>query len=199
MPLLTSLRCLLASTLIPFAAQAGGKSANTSVPGQVPLNELGSALYLGFPGGLYPDAANTMPGAHHNAGLSRAAALQPRDALGNPSPDGKIGILTMGMSNAQQVFGLLGTIMEGLWAAPVVFVNGALASQDASIWGDEGHPTHNVPWDHAAAQVAAAGLTAAQIQVALNMHAVAHRNVPPLDFPATPRDDLLVFQRTIAA
>src|SRR5262245_41908529 len=78
--------------------------AGTSVPGLVPLNDLGAGSYQGFTGGLYPNGSNVLPPAHLALGQALAAQVQPRDAAGNPSPAGRIVLLSIGMSNTTQEF-----------------------------------------------------------------------------------------------
>jgi Bacterial Ig domain len=165
---------------------------NTSV-GFTPLDELGTASYLGYEGGLYPGGLNDMPSAHHVAGAAKAGMIQLLDNAGNPSPAGKIVILTLGMSNANQVFSKLGELMSGLWAPGVVLVNGAQGGVDAALWSN---PTH-AAWSKAQDFLTASGVTAAQVQVVLNFHAVAHSNTPPQPWPGTP-GDLQGFQEAIA-
>ena len=65
----------------------------------VPLTELGDMTYLGFEGGLYPGGSNAMPVEHSLEGMRRAAAIRPLDVNGNPDPNGKYVLLTVGMSN----------------------------------------------------------------------------------------------------
>jgi hypothetical protein len=173
-------------------AWAGGIVENTSV-GFIPLNEIGIGTYLGHQGGLYPAGLNDMPTTHRAAGSAKAAMIQPLDGAGNPSPSGKIVILTLGMSNANQVFSKLGELMNGLWAPGVVLVNGAQGGIDAALWSN---PSHSA-WNKALDLLTAAGVTSAQVQVVLNFHAVAHSNTPPQPWPATP-GDLQGFQETIA-
>lgn len=178
--------------LSPHGAFAGGNVNVTSV-GFTPITDLGTGTYLGSPGGLYPGSSNSMPASHQAAGAVLAAQIQPLDASGAPSPTGKIGILTTGMSNANQIFGKVGELMAGQWAPNVVFINGAQGGMDAAIWAN---PTH-VVWTNAQSAVTAAGLTSAQVQVVLNYHAVAHAFTPPQPWPLTPQD-LQNFQESIA-
>jgi hypothetical protein len=73
--------------------------------GNLPLNDLGTGLYLGlYEGGLYPGGLNVMPVAHAAEGAARAAAVQPLDPAGNPDPDGKYVLLSIGMSNTHMEF-----------------------------------------------------------------------------------------------
>ena len=62
----------------------------------VPLTELGKRTYHGFPGGLYPGDKNERPPEHEAAGLALARQVQPLDAEGRPSPEGKIVLLSVG-------------------------------------------------------------------------------------------------------
>jgi len=186
--------CLLTvwSTLVAATMYAGGNVHNTSV-GFTPLDDLAAGTYQGAPGGLYPGGSNTMPAAHLADGITAAAQVQPRDANGAPSPTGKVGIVTLGMSNGALVFGLVEELLRGTWKPGVVFVNGAQGSMDAVIWTNRAH----VAWSNMLARVAAAGLSTQQVQVALNYHAVAHMQSPPKPWPATP-GDLQLCQELIA-
>lgn len=113
---------LCSLTVAVAAVSAGGVVDNTST-GFTPITDLGSDLYRGVPGGLYPSGSNTMPAAHAAAGLALASQIQPLDASGNPSPSGRIGIISTGMSNASQIFAKVDELMLDLWHPQVVFVN----------------------------------------------------------------------------
>jgi hypothetical protein len=80
--------------------------AGTST-GNVPLTDLGPATYQGFLGGLYPGGSNARPAAHQAAGLAAAGAIVPLDTLGNPAADGKVVLISIGMSNCTQEFSAL--------------------------------------------------------------------------------------------
>jgi hypothetical protein len=69
-----------------------------------PLTDLGSARYLGFAGGLYPNEKNSPPSAYEDAGVGLGATVQPLDGNGKPSTSGKIVMLSIGMSNASCEF-----------------------------------------------------------------------------------------------
>jgi hypothetical protein len=86
--------------ILVLAPVEAGKLPDTS--GLKPLPELGRDKHHGFEGGLYPDGKNERPAAHEKAGLALARKVQPLDADGKPSPDGKIVLLTIGMSNTSQ-------------------------------------------------------------------------------------------------
>jgi len=57
--------------------------------------------------GLYPGGKNDMPAAHRQAGERVAAAVQPLDPDGKPSPSGRILALTVGHSNCNMYFAAL--------------------------------------------------------------------------------------------
>ncbi|HEX8905527.1 MAG TPA: hypothetical protein VF771_11825, partial [Longimicrobiaceae bacterium] len=56
--------------------------AAASTTGPLPLTDMGSTTYKGFAGLLYP-GSNSMPQAHHDAGLTAARRIVPRDVNGN--------------------------------------------------------------------------------------------------------------------
>jgi hypothetical protein len=69
----------------------------TTTP-MVALPDLGTGTYLGAQGGLYLNGSNVMPASHDADGVSFAQSIQPLDANGNPDPNGKYAILSIGMS-----------------------------------------------------------------------------------------------------
>ncbi len=74
-------------------------------PAYIPINDLGTGLWNGFMGGLYPNGSNIIPVGHKTAGMQQAGQIQPLDANGNPDPvNGKIGFISIGMSNATLAF-----------------------------------------------------------------------------------------------
>jgi len=114
----------------------------------VPLMDMGNNTYLGFSGGLYTNGSNTLPTAHHLAGLGRANAIHPMDTMGNSNPNGKYVLLSIGMSNTTQEFCDAGATLPcnsfsfmGQAAADpavnhtkLVLVNGAQGGKSASFW-----------------------------------------------------------------
>src|SRR5579871_151466 len=97
-----SVKNLLAALVLTF--WAGAATADVDTSKLVPLPELGTGKYQGFPGGLYPDGKNERPAAHEALGLALAKQIQPLGLDGKPSPDGKIVLLSIGMSNTTQEF-----------------------------------------------------------------------------------------------
>src|SRR2546428_10178954 len=92
-----SLVWLIAAMLLPAAASAS--NCNGTQTGMIPLTDLGAGFYHGFQGGLYPGGVNTRPPAHDAAGVAIAHAIAPLDTFGNSDPNGRIVLISIGMSN----------------------------------------------------------------------------------------------------
>ncbi|MEZ4700749.1 MAG: Ig-like domain-containing protein [Rhodothermales bacterium] len=162
---------------------SGSKSFNLTVlapggeGGMIPLIDMGAQTYLGFSGGLYPNASNTMPAAHHTAGVNFANAIEPLDTNGNPSPNGKYVLLSVGMSNTTQEFCSQPstlpcdewTFMGQAAADPavntsnLVIVNGAKGGQAADDWELATNGNYNRILND---QLIPQGLSVQQVQVA---------------------------------
>ena len=61
-----------------------------------PLTDLGNGRYHGYQGGLYANGKNVAPKTYLKTGLARAKSVKPID--------GKIVLLSIGMSNTTQEF-----------------------------------------------------------------------------------------------
>ena len=142
----------------------------TSV-GIAPLPDLGPGEYLpGVPGGLYPGGQNTRPPAHLAAGLAIAAdEIEPRNAAGAIDlANGRIGMISIGMSNTTQEFdGGPGAFKPRADADParnprLEIVDGAQAGQGASDWVSPGAQS----WSVLAQRLQQANVAPAQVQVA---------------------------------
>jgi hypothetical protein len=147
--------------------------------GLVPLTDLGRGLYQGQEGGLYPGGVNVPPSQHLKAGLALAKQIAPLDAQGKPSPDGKIVLLSIGMSNTTQefqVFMKLAASEPGL-NPRLAIVDGAQGGQTARVTAD---PQAKF-WDVVAERLRGAGVAERQVQVAWVKQANARPTEP---FPA---------------
>ena len=117
--------------------------------GRVPLTQMGINTYKGFQGGLYEGGGNEPPAAHTTAGLARRNAMTPLDANGAPASNGRLVLLSVGMSNTTQEFcsgsstttSCSSFTFMGLAAAdpavsrgPLAIVNGARSAQVAASW-----------------------------------------------------------------
>lgn len=149
-------------------AEAPGASApfdcSLTATGQVPLTDL-AGTYRGFQGGLYPNGATVRPAAHEAVGVALAEQdIRPLDAQGRPDPNGRIVLMSLGMSNTATEFG---RFVDRIRTDPVrnprlLVVNGALSSQTADRWRDPASPA----WQAAFDQIQRAGATRDQVQVA---------------------------------
>lgn len=147
------------------------------------LTQLNPPLYdpTGFTGGLYPGGANVPPAGRLNTALSIARTIQPLDTHGNPSADGSILLLSIGMSNTSQEF------MEFIREAQndarmnpaIKLINGARSGQETSRWVDDSYNN----WTRVENDVTELGYDPRQVQVAW----VKLANKEPLpQFPAEP-------------
>jgi len=93
-------------------ARNGNRGGAPSTPGErvspdhasfQPLTELGKGKYQGHVGGLYPDGQNERPSTHEQAGLRLAKLVQPLNTAGKADPQGKVVLLSIGMSNTSQI------------------------------------------------------------------------------------------------
>jgi len=75
----------------------------TSTP-IVALNDLGTGTYQGSEGGLYTNGTNVRPAGHDSDGVGIASGIGPLDSNGNPDPNGKMVLMAIGESTAQQEF-----------------------------------------------------------------------------------------------
>ena len=78
--------CLLFATAAPCVRSAAGSNCAATSVGFVPLSDLRTGSYHGFPGGLYPGGTNFRPVAHESAGVAIARSIVPLDTLGHPDP-----------------------------------------------------------------------------------------------------------------
>jgi hypothetical protein len=139
--------------------------------GLVPLPELGERTYQGEQGGLYPGGKNTPPAAHLAAGMALAKRIAPID--------GRIVLLTIGMSNTTQetqAFLKLAAADRSLNPS-LTLVDGAQNGQTARITADSAANY----WKVADERLADAHVSAKQVQVVWLKQANAGPTAP---FPA---------------
>ncbi len=133
----------------------------------VPLVDLAEREYLGFGGGLYPQGKNTRPDAHEAAGVALARTIQPLDARGQRSSDGKIVLLGIGFSNTVQAFdGFMQVARDDKDLNPqLVLVNGAVGGMSAAkIQNADDNGVGTRYWATVDERLVAAGVTRAQVQ-----------------------------------
>lgn len=145
----------------------GGPASQGDVAALKALPELAGGEYRGFKGGLYPDGKNERPTAHEATGLALSRRVRPLDADGKPAADGKIALLTVGMSNTVQAtngFKQAAAGDKGLNPA-LVIVNGALGGMTAFRTQDpDDNGSGTKYWTHVDERLKEAGVTRAQVQ-----------------------------------
>lgn len=132
--------------------------------GLIPIPDLGTGMYKGEQGGLYPGGVNTPPAGHLRAGLALAKKIVPLDAEGHPASNGKIVMISVGMSNTTmkfQTFQQLAKQQTDL-NPKLVLVDGAQGGQVAWVTSKPTTPF----WEVVADRLKAAGVTHAQVQAA---------------------------------
>ena len=169
-----SIRCTLLIVLLTNLASAQFyKTAEHFAP----LTELGTGMYKGMQGGLYPGGLNIRPAAHQLTGITLANEVRPLDTLGNPDPtSGKIVLLSIGMSNTTQEFSAFKNIADTdrVKNPDLVIVDGAQGGQTASIIRN---PSANF-WTVIDQRLSAAKVTPLQVQVAWLKEANANPTDP---------------------
>ena len=141
----------------------------------VALTDLGSGLYHGFQGGLYPGGKNTPPARYLAKGRAAAAHVIPRGPAGRPSPNGRIVLLSIGMSNAEEEFGAFDSLAARSDLDPhLTIVDGAQGHDDARMASDPESPDWNVVLQ----RLNAAGVTPLQVQAVWLKEAIAFPSGP---------------------
>jgi hypothetical protein len=165
--------------------------------GLTPLSELETGLYKGETGGLYGDGKNEPPDSHARALQRQLSMIRPLDRRGKPAPDGRIGLLSIGMSNTHAEFGWFQRLAKADPAKDpsVVLVDGAQGGNDAVHWAaNRISPRTGRPlWTRVEEKLKAASLTSPQVQVAWVKLVIAY----PMDHGEFP-DHARALQREIA-
>jgi hypothetical protein len=130
--------------------------------GLVPLTEL-TGDYHGLDGGLYGGGKNEVPAAQQTQAEKAVAAIQPLDGAGRPAADGKVVMMSLGMSNTTNEFSRFVPLAnkDTRKSASLVIVDGAQGGQTAQVWS----APDARPWGVAEQRLEAAGVKPAQVQV----------------------------------
>jgi len=106
--------------------------------GLVPLTDLGKGTHKGESGGLYPGGENVPPQGHLQAGLAIASRIVPLDQGGSKADDGKIVLLSIGVSNTTMEFRTFQQVaaQETQLNPQLVLVDGAQGGQAADQAAD---------------------------------------------------------------
>ena len=153
----------------------GGRGRPLRSPGKrsvglKPLTEMSAkARYKGEDGGLYGGGKNVPPPRHQKAARQELARIVPLDPDGKPAPDGKVVLISIGMSNTTQEFSRFKALADrdAHKRRHLVVVDGAQGGQDAQRWSRPQMPA----WAALRQRHRRAGVTARQVQVAWIKHA----------------------------
>lgn len=165
-------------------AKVGGKGAKGAPPppprdsiGVKPLTELGNEKYKGESGGLYGNGSNEPPAALQAAAKQAIAKIQPLDAAGNPSASGKIGLVSIGMSNTTQEFSAFKKLADGdsKKSYKVVVVDLAQGGRIPMTWNDPASEIGQQVWGTVDQRLKRADVTNEQVQVAWVKQALAQQ------------------------
>lgn len=132
--------------------------------GLKPLTEMtAEARYKEEDGGLYGGGRNEPPAGHQEAAKTQTERIVPLDADGSPSKDGKIGLVSISMSNATQEYSLFKQIADRdpQKSPQVVIVDCAQGGQAMAEWADATARA----WAEADRRLAQAKVSPKQIQV----------------------------------
>lgn len=170
-------RILLLILWVIVGVQAKGQQCQNLPTGFIPITDLGTDVFHGMQGGLYGKGQNNMPGEHLQAGLLMSHQVLPRNAQGADDPDGKIGFISMGMSNANQFFSALSEKIHlySLRNPHLVVVNAATGGYDIDAMLNPGSDY----WKTVEQKLAQAGLSNQQVQVIWFMQAKHITGIPP--------------------
>ncbi len=133
--------------------------------GLKPLTDLSADdRYHDRDGGLYGGGMNEPSKPHADAAMQESARIVPRAADGQPSAEGKIVLISISMSNATQLFT---TFKQKADADPqksssLMIVDCAQNREAMEQWA----PPNARPWKEAERRLAAAGVSARQVQAA---------------------------------
>jgi hypothetical protein len=121
--------------------------------------------YKGMDGGLYGGGKNTPPPDLQKAVDAVLPQIAPLDADGKASPNGKVVLLSIGMSNTTQEFSTFKRLADAdpAKSPALVIVDGAQGAQEATRWDDD--TAKPQPWQTAEQRLKVAGVTPAQVEV----------------------------------
>ena len=163
-------------------ATQGGNAAGVNViqnkDNLVPLTDL-TGDYKGEDGGLYGKGQNEPPPELAAAAKAQTAKIRPLNAQGKASPDGKIVLLSIGMSNTTGEFSAFipAANADPAKSSRLVLVDGAQGGQSADKIANPDAPF----WKIIDQRLTQAGVTPQQVQVVWLKEAIPQ---PKEGFPA---------------
>jgi hypothetical protein len=172
------------------APAAGKQAANQAPPPKVdtstfkPLPELGSEKYQGFEGGLYPGGKSDRPKDHEAAGQALAKQVRPID--------GKVVLLSVGMSNTTQEFSTFKPLADRdpVKNPALAIVDGAQGGMTAFLIRADESGRGKEFWATVDQRLKSAGASRQQVQVAWIKEADAGPGTGFPKYAETLRDEL---------
>ncbi|MEO6969650.1 MAG: PKD domain-containing protein [Chthoniobacterales bacterium] len=163
--LLLSVSFLLA-VVLPSVARG---DCSLTATGNVPLPDLGGALYLGFTGGLYPGGSNIAPASHTDPGFAIAVnQIRPLSSTGTvDDAHGTIGFISIGDYDTTQAFANSANSFKTVADADpsknphLTIVDGSQSGKDAAAWSN---PSDSA-WTTLAQRLSTAGVSSSQVEV----------------------------------
>lgn len=140
--------------------------------GLKPLTDMSAEdRYQGEDGGLFGGGKNAPSKEHLEAALRQAKQIRPLDSEGKPAEDGKIGFVSIGMSNTTQEFSAFVRLANAdpAKSPKVVIVDGAQGGMGAKAWAISGRPDgpgSRDPWGVLEDRLRQASVSDEQVQVA---------------------------------
>ncbi len=158
-PVTTTILCVVIHAVSLFAQ----KDCSHDHLGLIPLPDLGPDTYHGMQGGLYPGGSNERPADHLAACIERVSQIQPLNAYGDPDPNGRVVMMSIGASNPATEFQRF--VNTAVVYEPVnnklSFVNGC----EGGIGIQKMNTIDEVYWDLALGALADSGFSVNQVQV----------------------------------
>lgn len=169
---------ILLFVLLVHSSTRGANCTGTSV-GYTPLTDLGTGKYRGYSGGLYANGLNQPPPTYLENGLAHAAMIRPLGTEGQPSANGKMVLLSIGMSNTTMEFSAFKRMADPdpQKNPQLIIVDDAQGGQDTEIIKN---PNANF-WTLVDQRLIQSGVNSKQVQAVWLKEAIAGENKP---FPA---------------
>lgn len=153
------------------AGRRSGEPVGKLPEGVKPLTDMkADETYKEEDGGLYGRGKNTPPEAHLKAALQQAKLIQPLDENGKPAADGKIVLISNGMSNTTQEFSQFMRLArsDDSRSPDVVLVDGAQGGMEALAWAkpetNSRRGRSRDPWKTLDQRLQEAGVSPRQVQ-----------------------------------
>jgi hypothetical protein len=182
-------------------ARGGGNPGARPAPppatdhtGLVPLDQMTAGeKYKGEDGGLYGAGKNVPPPEQQKGAEKALKQVVPRGPDGKPAQNGKIVLISMGMSNTTQEFSKFKELADAdpAKSPQLTIVDCAQGGQDAARWNDAELPA----WRTALERIRLAGVTPEQVQVMWMKHA----RMGPAQFGEYPKHGQEMYEHIVKA